>query len=266
MPEAAGLRYTTTGPVDAPPLLLLHGFMSSAAEWQEIAERLSGEYRLLIPDLPGHGASTTLPYPHAYTMPGAARALLALLDAESIDRCAVASYSMGGRLALYLALRHPERVERLLLESASPGLATGKERAARRAADEQLAQRLETGDLREFVEDWYRQPLFATLARDEPLLHRTIEARLQNDPRELARSLRAMGTGSQPSLWEELPGLNVPTLAVVGEEDAKFAALARDIEAVSHPSWAATVKEAGHVAHSEATETYISLLRSFLEK
>lgn len=75
-----------------------------------------------------------------------------------------------------------------------------------------------------------------------------------------------MGTGSQPSLWEELTKLSVPTLAVVGEEDEKFAALARDIEAVSQPSCAATVKEAGHVAHSEVTETYISLLRNLLEK
>jgi pimeloyl-ACP methyl ester carboxylesterase len=96
-----------------------------------------------------------------------------------------------------------------------------------------LVQRLETYDLREFVEDWYSQPLFVTLARDEELLHRTIEARLQNDPHELARSLRAMGTGIQTSLWEELPSLSVPTLVVAGEEDKKFMQIAREMERAS---------------------------------
>ncbi len=264
MPEAGGLRYETRGPADAPPVLLLHGFMGSAGEWSEIASALSGEYRCLIPDLPGHGGSTGLPYPESYTMEGAARAITALLDAEEIDRCAVAGYSMGGRLALYLALRHPQRVERLLLESASPGLATEDERAARLASDEKLARRLETGDLREFVEDWYLQPLFATLARDETLLRRTIEARVQNDPRELARSLRAMGTGSQPSLWEELPDLRVPTLPVVGEEDAKFVALARQKRRASANVRIIMVPGSGHSVHAEISERYVEIVRSFI--
>lgn len=261
MPNAAGLHYETRGAGDAPPLLLLHGFMGSSAEWDEVADALSGDYCLLIPDLPGHGASTGLPYPDSYTMHGAANALLTLLDAERLDCSAVVGYSMGGRLALYLALRHPERVERLLLESASPGLATEEERAARHAADEKLAQRLETEDLREFVEDWYRQPLFATLARDEELLRRTVESRLHNDPHELARSLRAMGTGSQPSLWEELPELKVPTLAVAGEEDEKFVRIAREMERVSVEVQVVMIPGAGHVVHAEATEKCVKIAR-----
>ncbi len=265
MPSAAGLRYTTRGPANAPPLLLLHGFMGSAAEWDEVATALSRDYRCLIPDLPGHGGSTGLPYPELYTMDGAARALVTLLNAEEVDRCAVAGYSMGGRLALYLALRHPHRVERLLLESASPGLATEEGRAARRAADEERARRLETGNLREFVEDWYRQPLFTTLVRDEPLLQRTIEARMENDPQELARSLRAMGTGSQPSLWDELAGMRVPALAVAGEEDVKFVALAREMECASTNVRAVVVPGVGHSMHTEALRTCIELLKRFLE-
>jgi len=265
MPEAAGLYYETRGPDDAPPLLLLHGFMGSSAEWDEVAAALRDGHRLLIPDLPGHGLSTGLPYPDSYAMQGATDALISLLDAENVDRCAVAGYSMGGRLALYLALRHPERVNRLLVESASPGLATEEERAARRAADEKLAQRLETEDLREFVEDWYQQPLFANLARDEELLRRTIEARLQNDPHELARSLCAMGTGSQPSLWEELPELKVPTLAVVGEEDAKFVRIAREVERRSANVRVVVVPGTGHSVHAEALGAYILMLKRCLQ-
>jgi 2-succinyl-6-hydroxy-2,4-cyclohexadiene-1-carboxylate synthase len=264
MPSAAGLRYTTRGPANAPPLLLFHGFMGSAAEWDEVAAALAPDYRCLIPDLPGHGGSTGLQYPESYTMDGAARALVTLLNAEEVGCCAVAGYSMGGRLALYLALRHPQRVERLLLESSSPGLATEEERAVRRTADEKRAQRLETGDLREFVEDWYRQPLFATLVCNEPLLQRTIEARMENDPRELARSLRAMGTGSQPPLWDELPKLRVPALSVAGEEDAKFVALAREMERASVNAQATTVPNVGHSVHAEAPGAYVELVRRLL--
>jgi 2-succinyl-6-hydroxy-2,4-cyclohexadiene-1-carboxylate synthase len=266
MPSAAGLHYITRGPADAPPLLLLHGFMGSTSEWDEVANALSDSYRLLIPDLPGHGASTGLTYPDSYTMDGAARSLTILFDTESLDRCAVAGYSMGGRLALYLALRYPERVERLLLESASPGLATEDERAARRAADEKLAQRLQTEDLRDFVEGWYRQPLFATLARDEELLRRTIEARLHNDPQELARSLRAMSTGSQPPLWEELPSLSVPTLAVAGEKDEKFVRIARRMECEGPTVWAIILEGVGHSVHAEAIERYVKIVRNSVEE
>lgn len=240
--------------------------MGSAAEWDEVAAALAGDYRCIVPDLPGHGVSTGLPYPESYTMDGASHALITLLNAEGVDRCTVAGYSMGGRLGLYLALRHPRHVGRLLLESASPGLATEEERAARRAADEGRARWLETGSVREFVEDWYRQPLFATLARDEPLLRRTIEARLENDPRELARSLREMGTGSQPSLWKELADLCPPTLAVAGEMDAKFVALARRMEASSPTIRAIIVEEAGHGVHAETLGAYIGPLKKFLEE
>jgi 2-succinyl-6-hydroxy-2,4-cyclohexadiene-1-carboxylate synthase len=132
---------------------------------------------------------------------------------------------MGGRLALYLALRYPERCAGLFLKSASPGLENSGERVARRAADESKAKRLVSEDLEAFLRDWYRRPLFATLAQDENLLKRTIDARRRNDPGELALSLRGMGTGGQPSLWGELEHLAIRTLAVAGGLDGKYAGI-----------------------------------------
>ncbi len=69
--------------------------------------------------------------------------MLGLLDDLGVERPVIAGYSMGGRLALYLALRHPDRCAGLFLESASPGLEDAGERAARRAADGEMATRLE---------------------------------------------------------------------------------------------------------------------------
>jgi 2-succinyl-6-hydroxy-2,4-cyclohexadiene-1-carboxylate synthase len=215
-------------------------------------------------DLPGHGASLGLP-PDSYTIEGAIRALVGILDELEVVRPVVAGYSMGGRLALYLALRYPERCAGLFLESASPGLESSGERAARGAADESNAKRLESGDLRVFLRDWYRQPLFASLARDEELLRRTVEARRHNDPGELASSLRGMGTGSQPSLWGELESIAVPSLSIAGELDEKYAGISSRMAGINPRLESAVVPGAGHIVHSESPAAYISLLGRFVD-
>ncbi|MEJ7841248.1 MAG: 2-succinyl-6-hydroxy-2,4-cyclohexadiene-1-carboxylate synthase [Rubrobacter sp.] len=245
-------------------MLLLHGFMGSSADWLTVTAALEGRYRCIAVDLPGHGASTGLPS-GAYTIEGAARALLDLLDDLGVERPVIAGYSMGGRLALYLALRHPDRLSGLILESASPGLKNEEERIARRAADEERAFRLESGDFETFLRDWYRQPLFAPLTRDDERLRRTLEARRKNDPRELAKSLRGLGTGSQPSLWEELPDLRVPALAVAGELDEKFVGISRRMERACLHMRTAIVPGVGHNVRVEAHTAYLRLLRNFLD-
>ena len=244
-------------------MLFLHGFMGRAEDWREVSGGLGSPFFRVAVDLPGHGASLEVP-PDRYTMRGAARSVLDVLDGVGVGRATVVGYSMGGRLALYLALRHPDRCAGLFLESASPGLKDAGERASRRRADEVKAARLEGGDLRGFLRDWYRQPLFASLARDENLLRETTEDKVRNDPVGLARSLRGMGTGSQPSLWGELPVLGVPTLAVAGELDDKFVGISRRMASLSPEMRPAVVPGAGHNVHAEALGPYLSLLRRFL--
>ncbi len=246
-------------------MLSLHGFMGRGEDWRGVSAALAGRRSSVAPDLPGHGASLRLPS-DTYSIEGAARSVLQTLDATGTDRATIVGYSMGGRLALYLALRHPDRCAGLFLESTSPGLEDAGERAARRATDEEKAARLEGGDLRGFLHEWYRQPLFAPLARDEDLLRRTIEDRLRNDPAELAKSLRGMGTGSQPSLWGELPNLRVPTLAVAGELDGKFVGISRRMEDLSPRIRAVVVPDTGHNVHAEAPRAYLSMLGDFLAR
>ena len=172
---------------------------------------------------------------------------------------------MGGRLALYLALRHPERCSGLFLESASPGLEGDAERATRRRADEERARRLETGNFERFLRDWYSQPLFASLARRGGMVEETIQARRGNDPTELARALRSMGTGAQPSLWGELRSLAVPALAVAGELDEKFVTISRRMAGTSPSMRAAIIPNVGHNVRAEASNAYLDALRRFLD-
>jgi 2-succinyl-6-hydroxy-2,4-cyclohexadiene-1-carboxylate synthase len=259
----ADLNYEVSGDRRSPTVVFLHGFMGSSADWREIMAVIGDHTFRIAVDLPGHGASIGLP-PDAYTIEGATRAVIRTMDGLEVTRPIVAGYSMGGRLALYLALRYQERCARLFLESASPGLESAGERAARRVADESKAERLESGDFEAFLRHWYGQPLFASLAQDEDLLYRTIEARRRNDPGELARSLRGMGTGSQPSMWGELEHLSVPTLAVAGGLDEKYAGISSRMASMNPRIESAVVPGAGHTVHAETPAEFISLLWRFV--
>ena len=259
------LAHTLTGAEEQPTVVFLHGFMGAGDDWQETIEVLAPRFRCVAVDLPGHGASTELPET-AYTMEGAMAALLELLDGLGIERCALVGYSMGGRLALHVALHHPERVRRLVLESASPGLADEAERAARRGVDEARALRLETGDFDAFLEDWYRQPLFATLARQPDRVAQTIQARRRNRVGELARSLRQMGTGRQEPLWERLERLPVSTLAVVGALDGKYVEVAERMALRTSGLRVAVIPDVGHNVHLECPAAYADVLREFLSQ
>src|SRR5918997_271504 len=181
MPD--NLNHEVSGDPLSPTILFLHGFMGSSADWRGAIAALGYRYFCIAVDLPGHGASLGMP-PDTYTIEGTTRTVIGILDELERVRTVIAGYSMGGRLALYLALRYPERCAGLFLESASPGLESGEERKARREADEDKAKRLESGDFETFLRDWCRQPLFESLAGDEGLLRRTIEARRRNDPVE----------------------------------------------------------------------------------
>src|SRR5688572_2561414 len=174
------LNYEISSYRGAPAVLFLHGFMGSSADWRDVTAALGDRAFCITLDLPGHGASLGL-RPEAYTIEESARAAIHVLDELRVQRPVMVGYSMGGRLALYMALRCPERCAGLFLESASPGLESEEERAVRRASDQEKAKRLETEDFEAFLRDWYRQPLFASLARDRMLFQRTIEARRRND-------------------------------------------------------------------------------------
>ena len=243
-------------------LLFLHGFMGSARDWIETV-RAFPDYLCILVDLPGHGQSSGYP-PRGYPMPQAALALLTVLDELGVQQCIPVGYSMGGRLALHLAVNHPERCRGLVVESGSPGLASEPEREGRREWDESKASELERQGLDAFLEDWYRQPLVHSIRRDEARFAALMERRRHNDPAGLARSLRLMGTGSQPSLWPQLPEIRFPWLAVAGELDSRYGKTLQDMVSHSEKGRLATIPDAGHNTHFENPEAFSRTLREFL--
>lgn len=256
------LNYITVGSRSAAPVLFLHGFMGRAANWRPVMEAIQERAFCLAVDLSGHGASVALPKA-AYTMEGTARGLVEVLDAEDVARCAVVGYSMGGRTALYFALHASERVQGLLLESASPGLATEAERAARRRVDRTRAARI-ADDFEAFLRDWYRQPLFASLVRHD-LVDAMVTRRRRNRPDELGKSLRGMGTGAQLSLWERIPALRIPTRVLTGRLDEKYVGITQRMARMNARLRPAIVPEAGHNVHAERPTRFLDQLGRFLD-
>jgi 2-succinyl-6-hydroxy-2,4-cyclohexadiene-1-carboxylate synthase len=257
------LAYTRGG--SGPPLLLLHGFTGSGAEWAGLWPRLGERRELIAPDLIGHGRSFAPADPARYTMERCVADLLGLLDELGLACVDLLGYSMGGRVALQLAAAAPERVGHLILESASPGLAEPGERAARMASDETLAAWIEQEGLEWFVDHWAAIPLFASQAALPAAVRAELRARrLRGSTCGYANSLRGMGTGRQTSLWGRLPQLAMPTLLISGELDVKYVALGAQMAALLPNTRHIVVPAAGHTVHLEQPERFAELVLSFL--
>jgi len=251
------LHYRTHGSPEQPAVCFLHGFMGRGEDWNAVTEALASDAYCLIVDLPGHGRSTGRPA-HEYTMEGVAQSLADVLDDAGVDRCPFVGYSMGGRVALYLATFHPDCVSRLVLESASPGIESPSERAERRQTDAERASAL-ASDFDDFLADWYRMPLFESL-QEHGLVDDTVASRRHNDPEELAQALRGYGVGQQPSLWERLPDLQIPTLLVTGALDKKYVAVTERAACMNDAIRRVVVPDAGHNVHLERPQAYVAHL------
>ncbi len=228
----------------APALVLLHGFTHTGASWDPVERELGKRYRALAPDIRGHGTAAAAEPCSLDAVIGDVAALVPEPDALTF-----AGYSMGGRIALHVALALGGRVARLVLIGASPGLADPGERAARRADDERLAAEVEGLGVAAFAERWAQTPV---LAGQPPALAAAVARdRLRNTPAGLARALRGLGTGALPPVWDRLGELAMPVTLIAGERDQKFAAIAHQMAERIPGAEVRIVAGAGHAVHLE---------------
>jgi 2-succinyl-6-hydroxy-2,4-cyclohexadiene-1-carboxylate synthase len=242
-----------TGPPDR-RIVLLHGFTQTARCWAPVDADLGRDHEVVRIDAPGHGGSSDV----RADLGEAAR-----LIAEAGGPAVYVGYSMGARMALHVVLEQPSVVRGLVLIGGTPGIADAAERAERRRRDRALAQRVRAEGVEAFLELWLAQPLFAGL----PPAGRFEDERRRNTADGLASSLELAGTGAQASRWDELAGIDVPTLVVAGAGDTRYAGIARRmVEAIGADARAALVPGAGHAAHVERPEAFLQILRAWLPK
>lgn len=236
-------------------LVLLHGFTQTGSMWAPMVAHLRprAATEVITPDLPGHGVHGDV----VADLDEAAR-----LMGSIGGRAVYVGYSLGGRVLLHLALARPDLVERLVLVGATAGIDDDAERAARRTADERLADRIEAIGVQAFLAEWLAQPIFATLPPDRA----AVVDRTTNTAAGLASSLRHAGTGTQTPRWHELGRLTMPTLVVAGALDEKFTALGRRMAAAMPDATFATVAGAGHSVPLEQPAALAAVVDAWLDQ
>ena len=263
--EGAELNVEMTG--QGPALVVLHGFTGSIQTWQSFSEVAKTGFTVVAVDQPGHGASDSPSDSRMYTMERHVQALAEILDRVGLERVAWLGYSLGGRIALSAAVALPERTTALVLESASPGIASEEERQQRIREDEALVCWIAEVGVPRFVEYWESLPLWHSQKRLSTVLRDSLRSqRLRNNPCGLANSLRGVGTGAQPPLHDRLEELTAPVLLVAGEEDQKFIGIAREMHRSIPTSRLETVPGAGHATHLEQPEIFSRTVTGFLEE
>jgi 2-succinyl-6-hydroxy-2,4-cyclohexadiene-1-carboxylate synthase len=235
-----------------PTFVWLHGFTQTRASAHQFRSILAGANELLTLDLPGHGSAHEV----EATLEETADLVAQVLPDGPV---ALGGYSFGARVALHIALRHPERIKRLVLIGATRGIKDEAERAERRARDEALAQRILEIGASAFLDEWLAQPMFAALPVD-PLERAARSSYAQG----LSNSLRRAGTGTQAWLQPVLATIDSATLALAGANDHKFSAEAKAIQLGVPGATFQLINGAGHAAQLEQPERTAAMVADFL--
>ncbi|MGF9724565.1 2-succinyl-6-hydroxy-2,4-cyclohexadiene-1-carboxylate synthase [Bacillus safensis] len=264
MRDGVAYEVVDQNPSAANPTLCLHGFTGSAASWTFLNAYLENA-RLIQVSLLGHGRTDSPVSVRRYAMSQQLADLAEILNQLKLHKVNILGYSMGGRIALSFAARYPDRVNKLILESTSPGLRTFKERMARLKQDHQLAQKIRHEGLVKFVDFWESIPLFAsqkTLSAERQTELR--EGRLKANPLGLARSLEGIGTGSQPSIWKALKHIHLPVLLICGTLDEKFCHIGKCMQQELKESQFILAEHAGHTVHVEQPHFFGKIVSEFI--
>lgn len=252
------LAHTVSG--DGPAVVLLHGFPLDRNIWEPQVAHLSSRYRVIAPDLPGLGESPPLSGDEPPTMAGMARAMRALLDHLDVRRAAVAGHSMGGYVALALYKEAPERVSGLGLVATQARADTDEARSGRYAtADKVWAEG--TGVLAYGM----GPKLFGPEVRQERAVYRGVLEIIRRAPAEGARAA-LLAMAAREDMRPRLPGVDVPTLVLTGEEDRLIPPDRSDEMAAAIPN-AVLVKlaGAGHMPMLEQPDEVNRALGAWLE-
>ena len=255
------LSYFVAG--EGTPITFLHGFTQRGRSWREVISKMPEGYMSVVLDLRGHGETQAKPGAPC-SMDACTSDLLMLWDHLGIGQTHLVGYSMGGRLALHIAARHPERILSLCTIGAHAGL-DPENRLGRQQGDEALAQRIESDGLEAFANYWGGLAMFAGLQRRGPGFVAQVRAdRLDNRVAGLACSLRGMGAGAMEPLWLELSRVEFPCTFVAGQVDHGYVASARRLRDTVPHGRVEVVPRAGHPVHQERPEAFARLLLAHL--
>lgn len=247
-------------------VILIHGFTGSLEDWKEIYSELNNNFNYIGIDLVGHGKSDSPASETKYSQSAIIKSLDDLLSHLSIDKATLLGYSMGGRAALCFAVEYPEKLNGLILESASSGIANSKARKQRIKDDVELATLIETEGLEKFVEIWMNKQIFNTQLRfSNDKLNSLKKKRLRNSPKGLANSLRGFSTGKMSNILKQFNSIHCPVLLLTGSLDTKFSGLNSQLRQKLKTAKHKIIQNAGHNTHLEEPKKFVKAVNEFLK-
>ena len=248
-------------------IFLLHGFTGSSGDWKQIVPSICSQFNLAAVDLIGHGMSDSPEDVSFYSSKSIVEQITELIKYFTGGKIILAGYSMGGRAALSFAVKHPEMLKGLILESTSAGIEEKSLRTARSNSDNELACYIESHSTGKFIDYWMNIDLFASQKNlPEEKLNAVRSSKLKNNRTGLANTLRGFSTGKMPLLLDQIKKIKCKTLLITGDLDTKYtlinSELLKQFPAAEH----VIVKNAGHNIHLEKPEDFIRVINSFLNK
>lgn len=263
MPEVVSgsskISYTDTG-ADGAPVLLLHAFPLGAAMWQPQIDSLGQRYRLIAMDFRGFGLSAPPMPGHAYSLGDLADDTKSLMDDLGLKEVVLAGISMGGYVALAFVRRYPEAVRALVLAD-TRAEADNPETIQKRTSQQQMVAGEGTSGL---IKALPGALLGETTHEKRPDVVESLESLMDNPAAAYIAALEAMKT--RPDSTDLLPSVKVPTLIVVGEEDAITPPeVARKMHEDIPRSELVVIPEAGHLSSLESPQAFNGAFANFLD-
>jgi pimeloyl-ACP methyl ester carboxylesterase len=240
------ISYQVTG-TGYPPLLLTHGYGASGAMFSHNLAAAGARNLVVTWDIRGHGSSESPADTGWYSADAALGDMAALLAELGLDRGVLGGHSLGGYLSLDFALRHPEQVAGLVLIGTGPGFRNDAARDDWNRRAHKTAARLEERGL-------------AALGAGSEVLGQ------HGDAGGLARAARHTLTQRDAHVIDGLPSIQVPTLVIVGAEDAPFQAAAEYMTAKLPRARKVVIPAAGHAPNVDQPEQFNAELRAFLDE
>jgi 2-succinyl-6-hydroxy-2,4-cyclohexadiene-1-carboxylate synthase len=252
---------------------MLHGWLGSSHDWDEVLKFISKQFIPITIDLPGHGQSPPFSEDEL-SFEKISSEIIQLYDrirSEQLleENPILVGYSMGGRVALQLAMQYPTYFKGVALIAAHTGISSVELRSKRGLEDDRRAAELTTMPWHEFLENWYGLPIFSSLQRKPDTLAQIMEKRIRFKPKNPEHLLRALSLAKQPCLVDEtsksrplmaesLP----PTLLIAGEEDQTYTQHYNEIS-TKIGAKVSIVRNAGHSLLYEAPAQLSETINNF---
>ena len=240
------------------PYFFLHGFTGSYKSWLEIINKFN-KFSCAI-DIPGHGKSHFLNLNEDYTISDWSSEFYMILNQLKIDKVNLCGYSMGGRLAIAIAKKYPDKINSLILESSNVGIHNATDKITKYNNDVELAT-LINSDYLKFIDKWQKNPLFSNQKeRNKAEWKKQFLIRKSHNNEQLAKSLKIFSSGKMDYYEDDFKSFNFPILVINGSEDDKYIKVGKDMTIMNNNAKQYIINKSNHNTHMESPDLFIDIL------